>query len=153
MTWACFRIGSSHNYILQNRLYVSTHGDPGMAFSHISSAQKGSRETTITIAVGKTETKIAVISGASKSIFTHITNLILSLDVAVFQWITCNKCVMTTRVLTLLREYVTSLTTSVTTMLIFIGNISTLKAILHEWSFHMKFIKLAKGSFNKFHMK
>ena len=67
-------------------------------------------------------------------------------------------------VLTLLREYVTSLTTSVTTMLNFIGNMSTLKMIksylrshmikriLHLWSFHMKFIKLAEGSFNK-HMK
>ena len=88
---------------------------------------------------------------------------LLSYDVAVFQWITsCNKSVMTTCVLTLLREYVRSLTTSVTTMLIFIGNLSILKAIklylrghmikriLHSWSFHMKFIKLAKGSFNKF---
>ena len=25
--------------------------------------------------------------------------------------------------------------------------------ILHEWSFHVKFIKLAEGSFDKFHMK
>ena len=25
--------------------------------------------------------------------------------------------------------------------------------ILHSWSFHMKFMKLAKGSFYKFHMK
>ena len=41
----------------------------------------------------------------------------LSYDVAVFQWITsCHKNRMTTRVITLLREYVTSLTTSVTTM-------------------------------------
>ena len=41
----------------------------------------------------------------------------LSYDVAVFQWITsCHKNRMTTRVLTLLREYVTSLTTSVTIM-------------------------------------
>ena len=68
----------------------------------------------------------------------------------------CNKSVMTTHVLTLLRECVT-LTTSVTTMLIFIGNKSTLNAIksylrshmikqiLHSWSFHMKFIKLAEG--------
>ena len=76
------------------------------------------------------------------------THQYLSYDVAVFQWITsCNKSVMTT----FLREYVTSLTTSVTTMLIFIvGNISTVKAIksylkshmikqiLHSWSFHMK---------------
>ena len=41
----------------------------------------------------------------------------LSYDVAGVQWITsCHKNHMTTRVLTLLREYVTSLTTSVTTM-------------------------------------
>ena len=63
---------------------------------------------------------------------------------------------MTTRVLTLLRKYVTSLTTSTTTMLIFIGNMPTLKVIksylrsyminqiLHLWSFHMKFVKLAE---------
>ena len=76
---------------------------------------------------------------------------LLSYDVAVFQWITsCHKNRMTTRVLTLLREYVTSLVTSVITMLIFIGNMSTFKAIksylrshmikriLHSWSFHMK---------------
>ena len=42
---------------------------------------------------------------------------LLAYDVAVFQWITsCNKRVMTTRVLTLLREYVTSLTASITTV-------------------------------------
>ena len=28
-----------------------------------------------------------------------------------------------------------------------------IKRILHSWSFHMKFMKLAEGSFNKFHMK
>ena len=62
----------------------------------------------------------------------------LSYDVAVFQWITsCNKSVMTTRVLTLLREYVTSLTTSVTTMLIFIGNVTTLKAMKSYLRSHM----------------
>ena len=44
-------------------------------------------------------------------------NFFLFYDVAVFQWITsCHKNRMTTRVITLLREYVTSLTTSVTTM-------------------------------------
>ena len=43
--------------------------------------------------------------------------IFLSYDVAVFQWITsCHKNRMTTRVITLLREYITSLTTSVTTM-------------------------------------
>ena len=102
----------------------------------------------------------------------HAVNLrfeyysILSYDVAVFQWIrSCNKSVMTTPVLTLLWEYATTLTTSVTPMLIFTGNMSTLKAvksylrshiikrILHSWSFHMKFIKHAECSFNKFHMK
>ena len=47
----------------------------------------------------------------------------------------------------------------------FVEILSTLKAIkthlkgnminriLHSWSFHMKFIKLAEGSFGKFHMK
>ena len=83
----------------------------------------------------------------------------LSYDVVVFQWITsCNNSVKTTRVLTLLREYATtSLTTSVATMLIFIENMSTLtalkfffkshmiKRILHSWSFHIKFIKLAEA--------
>ena len=70
---------------------------------------------------------------------------------------------MTTRVLTL-KEYDTSLTTSVTTMQSFIEYISTLKAIkscindhmikgiLHSWLFHMKSIKLAEGSLNQFHM-
>ena len=42
---------------------------------------------------------------------------LLSYDAAVFQWITsCHKNRMTTRVITLLREYITTLTTSVTTM-------------------------------------
>ena len=57
---------------------------------------------------------------------------------------------MTTRVSTLLQEYLASLMTSVTTMSIFIENITNLKAlqsylrshliklILHLWSFHMK---------------
>ena len=50
---------------------------------------------------------------ADKSTAEHY----LSYDVAVFQWITsCHKNRMTTRVITLLRESVTSLTTSVTTM-------------------------------------
>ena len=69
---------------------------------------------------------------------------------------------MATHVLTLLREHVTSLTTSVTTMLIFSENTSTLKAIksyfrshmikqiLHLWIFHMKFIKPAEGLLNNF---
>ena len=53
----------------------------------------------------------------------------LSYDVTVFQWITsCNNSVMTTHILTLLPEYVPSLT-SVTTMLNFIGTMSSLKEI------------------------
>ena len=78
-----------------------------------------------------------------KVIFSHVITEFLSIvfigmfnysyllyNVAVFQWITsCNKSVMTSCVLTLLREYVTSLMTSITTMLIFIGNMSTLKVI------------------------
>ena len=28
-----------------------------------------------------------------------------------------------------------------------------IKRILHSWSIHMKFMKLAEGSFHKFHMK
>ena len=72
---------------------------------------------------------------------------------------------MNTRALTLLREYVTSLTTSVTTIQIFVENMSTLKVIkssfknhmikrfLRSWSSQIKFSKLAEGSFNTFHMK
>ena len=55
---------------------------------------------------------ICIFGGQQKSKYIH-----LSYDVTVFQWITsCNKSVMATRVLKLLREYVMSLTTSVTTM-------------------------------------
>ena len=90
----------------------------------------------------------------------------LSHDVAVIQWITsCLKYPMTTHVITRLRERVTSLTTSVSIMHFLIEIIYILKAIkfhfkghmisriLHSRSFHMKFMKLAEGSFHKFHMK
>ena len=72
---------------------------------------------------------------------------------------------MTTRVLTLSAGTSNVMTTSVTTMHCFIEIMSTLKAkqdpfeshmrdrILHSWSFHIKIIKLAEGSFDKFHMK
>ena len=58
-----------------------------------------------------------------------------------------------------------SLTTSVSTMHFLIEIKLILKAIksslkghminkiLHSWSFYMKFMKLAKGSFHKFHVK
>ena len=40
-----------------------------------------------------------------KSVNTRVVITLLSYDVAVFQWITsCDKCVMTTRVLTLLEN-------------------------------------------------
>ena len=73
--------------------------------------------------------------------------------------------VMTTRVLTLSAGTSNVMTTSVTTMY-FSLNIVNFKCdkkaplkghminrILHSWSFRMKFIKLAEGSFDKFHMK
>ena len=85
----------------------------------------------------------------------------LSFDVAVIQWITsCHKNRMTTRVISLWRVHITSLTTSMLTMrfLIESNKIPFLKdhminRILHLWSFHIKFMKLAEGSFHKFHMK
>ena len=65
---------------------------------------------------------------------------------------------MILRVITLWRVHVTSLTTSVSTMFILKAIISILKGhminrILHSWPFYMKFMKLAKSSFHKFHMK
>ena len=78
---------------------------------------------------------------------------------------TCHKNRMTTRVIALWRVYVTSLTTSVSTMRYLIELMFILKGInpilkgqminriLHLWSFHMKFMKLAEGSFHKFHIK
>ena len=69
-----------------------------------------------------------VLSFFPRDVLDEILNLIesvsedfpsysLSYDVAVIQWITsCNKSHMTTRVITLWREYVTSLTTPVSTM-------------------------------------
>ena len=71
---------------------------------------------------------------------------------------------MTTRLITLWRAHVhvTSLVTSVSTLRFLIEMMFVLKAILkghmisrilHSCSFHMKFVKLAKGSFHKFHVK
>ena len=90
----------------------------------------------------------------------------LSYDIAVIQWITsCHKNRMNTRVITLWRVHATSLTTSVPT-LGFLTEIKFIlkaikshlkgqmvKRVLHSWSFHMKCMKLAEGSFHKFHMK
>ena len=72
---------------------------------------------------------------------------------------------MTTRVITLWRVNVASLTTIVSTMRFLAEIMFVLKAInlileghminiiLHSWSFHMKFMILAEGSFYKFHIK
>ena len=92
----------------------------------------------------------------------------LSIDVSGIQWNTsCHKNRMTTCVITLWRERVTSLITSVPTMRFLLEILSVLKAIqsnlilkghminriLHSWSIHMNIMKLAEGSFHKFHMK
>ena len=78
----------------------------------------------------------------------------------------CHKNRMTTRVITLWRVHVTLLTTSMSTMHFLIEIKLILKTIesslkgsygkqtvLHSSSFHIKYMKLAKGSFHKFHMK
>ena len=85
----------------------------------------------------------------------------LSYDIAVIQWMTSyHKNRMTTRVITLLRIYVILLTTSLSIThfhaeIMFI--LKTIKShfkgsyenrILQSYSFHMKFMKLAKCSFN-----
>ena len=90
----------------------------------------------------------------------------LSYDVAVIHWITsCHKNRMTTRVITLWCKYVTSQITSVSTMLFLLEILSISKTIKfnlkgdminrisHSRSFHMKFMKLAEGSFHNFYMK
>ena len=90
----------------------------------------------------------------------------LSYEVAVIQWImSCHNNRMTARVITLWREYVKSLTMFISTMRFLIEIMLNLKVIkfilkghminriLHSWSFHMKFMKQAYGSFHKFHMK
>ena len=71
---------------------------------------------------------------------------------------------MTARVITLWRVDLTSLATFMSTMRFLLTIVSILKAIkssfkghminrsLHSWSFQMKFMKRAFGSFHKFHM-
>ena len=95
------------------------------------------------------------------SVFTYLSN-----DVAVIQWMrSCHKNHITTRVITLLRVDVRSLIMSVSTMRFLVEIKFALNAknplfkghminrISHSWSFYMKFMKLAEGSFHKFHMK
>ena len=94
------------------------------------------------------------------------TDLDSSYDVTVIQWITSyRKIRMTTRVKTFWRVYETSLTTTVSTMRCLSETMLICKAIkshfkrsydiqnLHSFSFHMKIMKLAKGTFHKCHMK
>ena len=69
----------------------------------------------------------------------------LSYGVAVIQWImSCHKNRMTTRVITLWRVYVTSLTTSVATMRFNIEQMFILKAIKSrfKWSYDKKNLTL-----------
>ena len=100
------------------------------------------------------------------AVVESITERSLSYDVHFIQWITrCHKDRMTTRAITLLQVYVTSLTTSMSTTCFLIKVMFILKAIkpilaghminrnLQSWSFHMKLMKLAEGSFHKFHVK
>ena len=69
-----------------------------------------------------------------------IANIYVSYDVAVIQWITlCLKNRMTTRVITLWRVDVTSLTTSVSTMRFLLEILSIFKAIISSF----------KGSYDK----
>ena len=67
---------------------------------------------------------------------------------------------MTTRVLTLWRDddvrdnhafFVEIMSTLKVIKTILKGHM--INRILHSWSFHMKFIKLSEGSFDKFHIK
>ena len=89
----------------------------------------------------------------------------LSHDVAV-QWITsCHKNGMTTPVVTLWREHVTSLSTSMSTTRFYIEPMFILKAIKSnfKWSYDKQnptpvvisyaIYKTPEGSFHKFHMK
>ena len=90
---------------------------------------------------------------------------LLSYDAAVFQWITsCHKNRMTTRVITLvgIRNVIDDVRNNNVNFhwkCVHFKSDKTyfrshmIKRILHSWSFYMKFIKLAQGSFNKFHMK
>ena len=64
---------------------------------------------------------------------------------------------MTTSVITFLEVYVT-MGFPIEIMFIFKVIKSILKGhminrILHSWSFHMKFMKLAEGAYHKFHIK
>ena len=99
----------------------------------------------------------------TKCLYEGEENVFLSHDITVFQWITsCHKNRMTTLVITLWRVYLTSLTTSVSTMRFHFALMFTLKAldpvckgqlidrILYSWSIHIKFMKFAEGSFHNF---
>ena len=93
-----------------------------------------------------------------------VCKIYLSHDVAAIQWITsCHKNRIITRVITLLRNVIDNVRVknafSHWTNVYFEGKKNPIlkghmiKRTLHSWSFHTKFMKLAEGSFHKFHMK
>ena len=79
---------------------------------------------------------------------------------SLFLWINCHKNHVTTHVITFGNIYVMSLTLTVLAMHLHIEVLFILKAIkkknilkghminkvLHQWSFHMKFMKVTKGA-------
>ena len=89
----------------------------------------------------------------------------LSYDVAVIQWLTpCHKNRMTTRYITHGYWRLMPWCRPWQHYVFFWNNVSfksiklylnshMINRILHLWSFHMKFMKLAQGLFHKFHMK
>ena len=88
-----------------------------------------------------------------------VGDYILSYDVAVIQWITsCHKNCMITRVITLWRVDVTTLTTSVSTMRFLFELLSIFKAIKADFKGsydkqNLTLVERAFGEFHKFHMK
>ena len=98
--------------------------------------------------------------------FMTVVYVDLSDGVAIIHWITsCHKDRKATRVITLWRVLVTSLTTSVSTMRFLLEIMFSLKAIEFHFKgsidkqnltlvvISYKFTKLAEGSFHKYHMK
>ena len=103
---------------------------------------------------------IRVVFSSFKPHFMYI--LYSSDEIAVIQWITCSKNRVNARVIPFWSVHVTSLTTSVSSMRFLVEIMIIVNAILkshminrilHSRSFPMTFMKLAEGSFHKFHMK
>ena len=147
------------------RIFVILHIFPTIISSYICVGQKSYDKLMLTSFVHFINSVIFSDLTISLLLATHHLSF-LSYDVAVIQWITsCYKNRMTTRVITLWRVHVTSLTMSMSAMHFLIEIMFILKAIkshlkghminriLHSGSFHLKFMKLAEGAFHKFHMK